>query len=92
MLLGQHCLATHEPGSLAVKVSKLVVQEDWNSNQLSKGCVLSGCAWGVGWQGCRAGMGRLPEGSGCSPAPSFAPSVGSGEELLAPKMPGLCCD
>nr|XP_030739014.1 chymotrypsin-like elastase family member 2A [Globicephala melas] len=37
VLLGQHCLATHEPGSLAVKVSKLVVQEDWNSNQLSKG-------------------------------------------------------
>uniref|UniRef100_A0A8C9E6V1 pancreatic elastase II n=1 Tax=Phocoena sinus TaxID=42100 RepID=A0A8C9E6V1_PHOSS len=37
VVLGQHCLATHELGSLTVKVSKLVVQEDWNSNQLSKG-------------------------------------------------------
>nr|XP_058893610.1 chymotrypsin-like elastase family member 2A [Kogia breviceps] len=37
VVLGQHCLATHEPGSLAVRVSKLVVQEDRNSNQLSKG-------------------------------------------------------
>uniref|UniRef100_A0A8C6F3S0 pancreatic elastase II n=1 Tax=Monodon monoceros TaxID=40151 RepID=A0A8C6F3S0_MONMO len=32
VVLGQHCLATHEPSSLAVKVSKLVVQKDWNSN------------------------------------------------------------
>ncbi|XP_007128431.1 chymotrypsin-like elastase family member 2A [Physeter macrocephalus] len=37
VVLGQHWLATREPGSLAVKVSKLAVQEDWNSNQLSKG-------------------------------------------------------
>ncbi|XP_068393602.1 chymotrypsin-like elastase family member 2A [Eschrichtius robustus] len=37
VVLCRHCLATHEPGSLVVKVSKLVVQEEWNSNQLSKG-------------------------------------------------------
>lgn len=37
MVLGRHSLSTNEPGSLAVKVSKLVVHQDWNSNQLSKG-------------------------------------------------------
>uniref|UniRef100_A0A8D0W471 pancreatic elastase II n=1 Tax=Sus scrofa TaxID=9823 RepID=A0A8D0W471_PIG len=37
VVLGRHSLSTNEPGSLAVKVSKLVVHQDWNSNQLSKG-------------------------------------------------------
>ncbi|XP_008056304.1 chymotrypsin-like elastase family member 2A [Carlito syrichta] len=37
VVLGLHSLSTEEPGSLAVKVSKLVVHKDWNSSQLSKG-------------------------------------------------------
>ncbi|XP_027626419.1 chymotrypsin-like elastase family member 2A [Tupaia chinensis] len=37
VLLGRHSLSTDESGSLAVQVSKLVVHEDWNSSQLSKG-------------------------------------------------------
>ena len=57
MVLGRHCLTTHEPGSLVVKVSELVVQEEWNSNQLSKGCVLSGCAGGWVGRGAERGWG-----------------------------------
>ncbi|XP_053431506.1 chymotrypsin-like elastase family member 2A [Nycticebus coucang] len=37
VVLGRHSLSTQEPGSLAISVSKLVVHEDWNSSQLSKG-------------------------------------------------------
>ncbi|XP_047383808.1 chymotrypsin-like elastase family member 2A [Sciurus carolinensis] len=37
VLLGRHSLSTEEPGSLAVKVSKAVIHEDWNSNKLSNG-------------------------------------------------------
>lgn len=51
MVLGRHSLSTEESGSLAVKVSKLVVHEDWDSDKLSKGYLLSGCPWGWGRQG-----------------------------------------
>ncbi|XP_024410525.1 chymotrypsin-like elastase family member 2A isoform X2 [Desmodus rotundus] len=37
VVLGRHSLSTEESGSLAVKVSKLVVHEDWDSDKLSKG-------------------------------------------------------
>ncbi|XP_012517965.1 PREDICTED: chymotrypsin-like elastase family member 2A [Propithecus coquereli] len=37
VVLGRHKLSTEESGSVAVKVSKLVVHEKWDSNQLAKG-------------------------------------------------------
>ncbi|XP_008571074.1 PREDICTED: chymotrypsin-like elastase family member 2A [Galeopterus variegatus] len=37
VVLGRHNLSAEESGSLAVKVSKLVVHKHWNSSQLSKG-------------------------------------------------------
>uniref|UniRef100_A0A8D2B899 pancreatic elastase II n=1 Tax=Sciurus vulgaris TaxID=55149 RepID=A0A8D2B899_SCIVU len=37
VLLGRHSLSTEEPGSLAVKVSKAVIHEDWNASKLSNG-------------------------------------------------------
>uniref|UniRef100_A0A2K6CGE8 pancreatic elastase II n=1 Tax=Macaca nemestrina TaxID=9545 RepID=A0A2K6CGE8_MACNE len=37
VVLGQHNLYTAESGSLAVSVSKTVVHQDWNSDQVSKG-------------------------------------------------------
>lgn len=52
MVLGRHSLSTNEPGSLAVKVSKLVVHQDWNSNQLSNGyCALGLVGRGADWGG-----------------------------------------
>lgn len=53
MVVGRHSLSVDERGSLAVKVSKIVVHKDWNSSQLSKGYLLSGRTWGRGWQGHR---------------------------------------
>lgn len=53
MVVGRHSLSVDERGSLAVKVSKIVVHKDWNSSQLSKGYLLSGCPWGWGQQGQR---------------------------------------
>lgn len=41
VLLGRHSLSTSEAGSLAVKVSKLVVHEKWNPNNVANGYVLS---------------------------------------------------
>uniref|UniRef100_G1Q790 pancreatic elastase II n=1 Tax=Myotis lucifugus TaxID=59463 RepID=G1Q790_MYOLU len=37
VVVGRHSLSVDERGSLAVKVSKIVVHKDWNSSQLSKG-------------------------------------------------------
>uniref|UniRef100_A0A2K6NZ48 pancreatic elastase II n=2 Tax=Rhinopithecus TaxID=542827 RepID=A0A2K6NZ48_RHIRO len=37
VVLGQHNLYTAESGSLAISVSKIVVHQNWNSNQISKG-------------------------------------------------------
>lgn len=90
MVVGRQSLSTDESGSLTVAVSKSVIHEKWNSNQLAQGCVLSGCTCRVGWQGHRLGVGCLTKKVG--PVPSFAPSVGRGERFLAPKMPGLGCD
>uniref|UniRef100_A0A2K6CD47 pancreatic elastase II n=1 Tax=Macaca nemestrina TaxID=9545 RepID=A0A2K6CD47_MACNE len=38
VVLGRHNLYIAESGSLAVSVSKTVVHQDWNPNQVSKGC------------------------------------------------------
>ncbi|XP_031520480.1 chymotrypsin-like elastase family member 2A [Papio anubis] len=55
VVLGRHNLCIAESGSLTVSVSKTVVHQNWNSNQVSKGFVtvwmhlgmrLSGNRWG----------------------------------------------
>ena len=43
VVVGRQSLSTVESGSLTVAVSKSVIHEKWNSNQLAQGCVLSGC-------------------------------------------------
>ena len=45
VLLGRHSLSTAEPGSVAVDVSKLVVHEKWNANNVANGYVLSRLAF-----------------------------------------------
>lgn len=83
MVVGRQSLSTDESGSLTVAVSKSVIHEKWNSNQLAQGFVLSGCTCRVGWQGHRLGVGYLTEKSGCCPILcSFCREGGEG---LGPK-------
>ena len=83
VVVGRQSLSTVESGSLTVAVSKSVIHEKWNSNQLAQGCVLSGCTLGVGWQGHRLGAGYLTESSGCCPI--LCTFCREGGEVLSPK-------
>ena len=83
VVVGRQSLSTVESGSLTVAVSKSVIHEKWNSNQLAQGCVLSGCTLGVGWQGHRLGAGYLTESSGCCPI--LCSFCREGGEVLSPK-------
>lgn len=60
MVVGRQSLSTAESGSLTVAVSKSVIHEKWNSNQLAQGCVLSGCTLGGGLAGTQTEGGLSP--------------------------------
>lgn len=53
VVLGRHSLSTAESGSVTVEVSKLVVHEKWNANNVANGYVLSRLAFsGMELVGC----------------------------------------
>uniref|UniRef100_A0A8D2BDK9 Peptidase S1 domain-containing protein n=1 Tax=Sciurus vulgaris TaxID=55149 RepID=A0A8D2BDK9_SCIVU len=79
VLLGRHSLSTEEPGSLAVKVSKAVIHEDWNASKLSNGCAV----WG------------LRVGGPSAPTPNNYPCYVTGwgrlQSKCSPGAPRACC-
>lgn len=76
VVLGRHSLSTSESGSVTVKVSKLVVHEKWNANNVANGYVLSRLAF--------SGMELVVAPRGVNP-PVLCPFCMEGKEISPPR-------
>lgn len=94
MVLGRHSLSTTESGSVTVQVTKLVVHEKWNSNNVANGYVLSRLALSgvelvVAWRGVNPPVlcSFCTEGKELSPPRDGATPVAAGAHMGMVELP-----